>query len=210
MTSSDTRRLRGRRILILAGLAVVVLGISVLLGRYPGPSLTPLSAIENDALARDLIVHIRIPRIAAAFLLGAALSAAGAVFQTVFRNPLVDAGFLGVSQGAAFGASIAIVFASGNAWAIQGGAALFAFLGLGLELCPGLPDQGGGRYPPPGPGRDRGRGLLRRRDGDHEIYRRPAKAASRTSRTGCWAGSGGSPDGTFWRCSPSPCSAWPI
>lgn len=135
MTSSDTRRLRGRRILILACLAAVVLGISILLGRYPGPSLTPLSAIENDALARDLIVHIRIPRIAAAFLLGAALSAAGAVFQTVFRNPLVDAGFLGVSQGAAFGASIAIVFASGNAWAIQGGAALFAFLGLGLSYA---------------------------------------------------------------------------
>ena len=48
---------------------------------------------------------------------------------------MVDAGFLGVSQGAAFGASAAIVFASGNAWAVQGGAALFAFLGLALSYA---------------------------------------------------------------------------
>ncbi|MBN1938480.1 MAG: iron ABC transporter permease, partial [Candidatus Aminicenantes bacterium] len=133
MMHSNTRRLRARRIMVLAGLSAVVLGVSVLLGRYPGPSLTPISVIQDDPLARDLILHIRIPRIAAAFLLGASLSAAGAVFQTVFRNPLVDAGFLGVSQGAAFGASVAIVFAAGNVWAVQGGAALFAFLGLGLS-----------------------------------------------------------------------------
>jgi len=135
MFAADTRRVRIRRILILAGLSVAALAVSVLMGRYPGPALTPLSVIQNDALARDLILHIRVPRVAAAFLLGAALSAAGAVFQTVFRNPLVDAGFLGVSQGAAFGASAAIVLAAGNPWAVQGGAALFAFLGLGLSYA---------------------------------------------------------------------------
>ncbi len=133
--SPDSRQARVRRILFLAFLSVVVLVFSILLGRYPEPSLTPLSVIENDALARDLILHIRIPRIAAAFLLGAALSAAGAVFQSVFRNPLVDAGFLGVSQGAAFGASVAIVLAAGNPWAVQGGAAFFAFLGLALSYA---------------------------------------------------------------------------
>lgn len=133
--SADTRRARIRRIWILAGLSLFVLAASLFLGRYPGPALTPLSSIENDPLARDLILHIRLPRVAAAFLIGAALSAAGAVFQTVFRNPLVDAGFLGVSQGAAFGASAAIVFAAGNAWAVQSGAALFAFLGLSLSYA---------------------------------------------------------------------------
>jgi len=135
MEAFDIRRVRVRRILILAAVSVILLAASVFLGRYPGPVLTPLSVIENDTMARDLILHIRIPRVAAAFLLGAALSAAGAVFQTVFRNPLVDAGFLGVSQGAAFGASAAIVFAAGNAWAVQGGAALFAFLGLALSYA---------------------------------------------------------------------------
>ena len=44
-----------------------------------------------------------------------ALSASGAVFQMIFRNPLVDAGFLGVTQGAAFGASLAIVALGGRA-----------------------------------------------------------------------------------------------
>ena len=135
MNPSEARRVRIRRIWILAALSIAALAVSILLGRYPGPVLTPFSVIENDILARDLIFHIRIPRVAAAFLLGAALSAAGAVFQTVFRNPLVDAGFLGVSQGAAFGASAAIVFASGNTWAVQGGAALFAFLGLALSYA---------------------------------------------------------------------------
>jgi len=48
----------------------------------------------------------------------------------IFRNPLVDSGFLGVSQGAAFGASLAIVFLGGTAVAVQGSAAVFAFLGL--------------------------------------------------------------------------------
>ncbi|MCX6565288.1 MAG: iron ABC transporter permease [Candidatus Aminicenantes bacterium] len=135
MNPVEARRLRIRRIWILAAISVAALAVSILFGRYPGPAVTPFSVIENDALARDLILHIRLPRIAAAFLLGAALSAAGAVFQTVFRNPLVDAGFLGVSQGAAFGASAAIVFAAGNAWAVQGGAALFAFLGLALSYA---------------------------------------------------------------------------
>ena len=135
MVPADTRRVRRRRIIFLAFLALAVLAISIFLGRYPGPSLTPLSIVRDDALARDLIVQIRLPRIAAAFLLGAALSAAGAVFQTVFRNPLVDAGFLGVSQGAAFGASVAIVVTAGNVWAVQGAAAFFAFLGLGLSYA---------------------------------------------------------------------------
>jgi iron complex transport system permease protein len=135
MNPTEARRLRIRRIWVLAAISVAALAFSILLGRYPGPAVTPFSVIKSDALARDLIFHIRIPRVAAAFLLGAALSAAGAVFQTVFRNPLVDAGFLGVSQGAAFGASAAIVFAAGNTWAVQGGAALFAFLGLALSYA---------------------------------------------------------------------------
>jgi iron complex transport system permease protein len=130
---SETRRIGRRRTWILAGLSVVVLAGSILLGRYPGPVVTPISVIENDPLARDLILHVRLPRIGAAFLLGASLAAAGAVFQTVFRNPLVDAGFLGVSQGAAFGASLAIVLASGNTGAIQAGAAVFALVGLALS-----------------------------------------------------------------------------
>jgi iron complex transport system permease protein len=46
---------------------------------------------------------------------------------------LVEPGFLGVSQGAAFGAALSIVLLSNAAWLVQGMAALFAFLGLGFS-----------------------------------------------------------------------------
>jgi iron complex transport system permease protein len=120
-----TRRLWG-----IAALVLLSVAVSFFLGRYPKPYLTPLRAILNDRLARSLVVNLRVPRILTAFLLGIVLSASGTVFQLVFRNPLVDSGFLGVSPGAAFGASLAIVLLGGRAATIQTCAALFALLGL--------------------------------------------------------------------------------
>jgi iron complex transport system permease protein len=52
----------------------------------------------------------RLPRVAAAMLVGAALAAAGVVFQALLRNPLATPDTLGVSSGAALGAMIAITF----------------------------------------------------------------------------------------------------
>jgi iron complex transport system permease protein len=109
-------------------LAAVLLSAS--LGRYPGPLLAPPGALLGDDLARDLVLSLRLPRILAALLLGASLGASGAVLQMVFRNPLVDAGFLGVSPGAAFGASLAIVFLGASPAVVQGSAAAFALLGM--------------------------------------------------------------------------------
>ena len=62
-----------------------------------------------------------------------ALSAGGMVFQMLFANPLVDPGFLGVSQGAAFGAALCIVLWGGSAALIQVSAAFFALAGLGFS-----------------------------------------------------------------------------
>jgi iron complex transport system permease protein len=120
----------GRRLWFIAAAVLVCLAISALIGRYPKPFLTPLSALTDNELARSLLVHLRLPRILMAFLLGAVLSASGAVFQMIFRNPLVDSGFLGVSPGAAFGASLGIVYFGGTALGVQASAAVFAFLGL--------------------------------------------------------------------------------
>lgn len=53
---------------------------------------------------------VRFPRIAMAVLVGAALAAAGAVMQGIFRNPLAEPGVIGVSSGAAVGACLVIVF----------------------------------------------------------------------------------------------------
>ena len=63
----------------------------------------------SNEQAHAVITQIRLPRIAFAVLVGAALSAAGAVYQGLFKNPLVSPDILGVSSGAAVGASIAII-----------------------------------------------------------------------------------------------------
>lgn len=51
----------------------------------------------------------------------------------LFANPLVEPGILGVSQGAAFGAALSIVFLGGSAAMVQGSASAFALAGLGLS-----------------------------------------------------------------------------
>ncbi len=61
-----------------------------------------------------LVLQVRLPRALAAVAVGAALSASGAAFQGVFRNPLVNPGLLGVSNGAGFGAALAIVLFGGG------------------------------------------------------------------------------------------------
>lgn len=87
----------------------------------------------TDELAQRLVWNLRLPRILSAVLLGMALAAAGTVLQMILANPLVEPGFLGVSQGAAFGASLAIIFLGNAAWLVQGSAGFFAFIGLGVS-----------------------------------------------------------------------------
>ena len=114
-------------------LLVLVFSISVFLGRYPQPGFLSLERLSEDNLARSLVLNLRLPRLLAAALLGMSLSAAGTVFQMVFGNPLAEPGFLGVSQGASFGAALSILFFSHTAWAVQSSAAFFALVGLSLS-----------------------------------------------------------------------------
>jgi iron complex transport system permease protein len=99
----------------LAGAAIIALtmgaaGIPLArlpaaLGYWPEHPVTPLTW-------RDQLVlwSIRIPRIAAAAMVGSLLAASGAVMQGLFRNPLADPALVGVSSGGAFAAAAAIVF----------------------------------------------------------------------------------------------------
>jgi iron complex transport system permease protein len=103
---------------------------SLLWGRYPTPGLISPEQVSQDELAKLLVFNLRLPRLLTALLVGMSLAAAGTVFQMLFGNPLVEPGFLGVSQGAAFGAALCIVFLGGSAVLIQGMAAVFAVLGL--------------------------------------------------------------------------------
>ncbi|MFN3307638.1 MAG: FecCD family ABC transporter permease [Anaerolineales bacterium] len=123
-----------QKMLWALGIGLIVLfWISLLLGRYPAPGLISLERLMNDELAVRLVFQLRLPRLLTALFLGMSLSAAGLVFQLLFGNPLVEPGFLGVSQGAAFGAALSIVFFSSKAVVVQTNAALFALAGLGLS-----------------------------------------------------------------------------
>jgi iron complex transport system permease protein len=75
---------------------------------------------------RSLLIEIRFPRVALAALVGAALATSGAVYQTVFRNPLADPYLLGAAAGAGLGATIAITVARADFYPSL---PIFAFIG---------------------------------------------------------------------------------
>ena len=129
-TDLEPSHLRRRFILLIAA-ATVATGIALFLGRYPSPGLLSPSRLATDELARRLFIELRLPRTIAALLVGAALSASGVVMQMLFANPLVEPGLVGVAQGAALGATSAIVLGATGAWMIQVGAAMGAIVGLG-------------------------------------------------------------------------------
>ena len=118
-------------ILILS--AILVLVLSVFIGRYPAPYFLSPGRLSADTLAGKLVWNLRVPRLLAAFSIGASLAVSGLVMQMLFRNPLVEPGFLGVSQGAAFGAALSILFIGRSPLWVQASATLFALLGLVLS-----------------------------------------------------------------------------
>ncbi len=83
----------------------------------------------QDTIPNHVVMTIRLPRIFAAILVGAALSLAGGAFQGLFRNPLVSPDILGVSAGAGFGAALAILL-SGDKFMIQVFAFCFALISV--------------------------------------------------------------------------------
>jgi iron complex transport system permease protein len=100
--------------LSLVLLAAIVLSISVgAAGIPPRRLFAALTGINGDpaTLARDQLIiwSIRLPRIAAAIIIGAMLASAGAVMQGLFRNPLADPSLVGVSSGAGLAAALTIV-----------------------------------------------------------------------------------------------------
>ena len=103
--------------LLALGLAAAML-VGSMVGPYPIPAGDVIGALvarlRGDAYAPHIdtiLFQIRLPRVLAAALVGAALAAAGASYQTLFRNPLVSPDILGVSAGAGFGAVLGILLA---------------------------------------------------------------------------------------------------
>ncbi|MFR7871466.1 MAG: FecCD family ABC transporter permease [Fenollaria timonensis] len=69
-----------------------------------------MDGVTCDDSIRFIIFEVRLPRIILAVLTGSLLSMAGAVYQAIFQNPMADPYVIGISSGAAFGATIAIIF----------------------------------------------------------------------------------------------------
>ncbi|UCF10676.1 MAG: iron ABC transporter permease [Candidatus Bipolaricaulota bacterium] len=117
--------------LLLAALFVGRYGVS------PGTVVDVLVGTgEASDVVRSLILRVRLPRALAAMCIGANLAASGAIFQTLFHNPLVDARILGVSSGAAFGAALALLASAGpvvTQWSALG----FALIAIGLVVLVG-------------------------------------------------------------------------
>jgi len=101
-------------LLLTAALAAMLVGpvsiepvqlLRAVAGRLTG------GAVDVNRQVDTVLFSIRLPRVAAALLVGAALSAAGATYQALFRNPLVSPDILGVSMGAGLGAAVGIFLA---------------------------------------------------------------------------------------------------
>ena len=74
----------------------------------------PFLQSENLEFPRHIILwQVRVPRILLAFMVGGSLAAVGASLQALLRNPLADPFVIGISSGAALGASVAILFGVG-------------------------------------------------------------------------------------------------
>lgn len=130
MAAEPSSRGSGLRVAGAVAALLALTALSLCLGRYPTPGfvLPPL----GDEVGARLFWLLRVPRVLSALLLGAALAASGGVLQMLFRNPLVEPGFLGVSQGAALGAGVAMLLGAG-AYGVQVAAAVAAMAGLALS-----------------------------------------------------------------------------
>ncbi|MBJ3778416.1 iron ABC transporter permease [Acuticoccus sp. 2012] len=92
---------------------------SVTIGRYDvslhevvsilWSNLVPGSDAQHSQIAQTVVEKVRLPRILAAVLIGFGLAISGAALQGLFRNPLVDPGIIGVTAGAGFGGTLAIL-----------------------------------------------------------------------------------------------------
>ena len=127
-------------IVLGTGLLFLLMAFSV----TKGAAKIPLSTVW-DALLRFnaqnthhlIVVDLRLPRVLASALVGAAFAVAGAVMQGVTRNPMADSGLMGLNAGAGFALSICFAFFPGLSYMRL---ILFSFLGaaLGAGLVNGI------------------------------------------------------------------------
>ncbi|PJZ75787.1 FecCD family ABC transporter permease [Leptospira neocaledonica] len=123
-TGEEKKKKKGRKvppILVYVVLAIGLFGIGILSLKFGSIQLSTEEILKVLILGQDslseleiphsiLVWNLRMPRLVLSMLVGACLASAGVCIQGLFRNPLVEPGFIGVSPGAALAASTWIVF----------------------------------------------------------------------------------------------------
>lgn len=120
-------------ILLTAACLIIVFFLALFVGNYELSISQILRAFIGDADSGTsyVLYEVRIPRLLCCILVGAALSTSGLVMQSLFKNPMASPSVLGISSGAAFGASLAISFGVGGflgKYAVPGMAFVFCFI----------------------------------------------------------------------------------
>lgn len=146
LSRTDGSTWRFRLALLALGVALVV---AVIVAASVGAVAAPLQSVAEIVLHRGggwahpvhwsatdttIVLDVRLPRVVTAALIGAALSAAGVLFQALLRNPLADPYSIGTSGGAALGATVGVILSArlGASWA---GVPTLAFVGaIGTTL----------------------------------------------------------------------------
>jgi len=116
-----TQRFSVPRLIATCVAGVLVLAASLVLGAmFGGEPITLADAFTDGTPAATILFSLRIPRVVLAALVGAALAASGTTLQALLRNPLADPFVLGVSGGAALGATIALALGVTSVAALPG------------------------------------------------------------------------------------------
>ncbi|MFC0032003.1 FecCD family ABC transporter permease [Micromonospora chaiyaphumensis] len=143
-------RLRPRAFVVgvagtLLALALAVLAVGA--GDYPIAPADVLRVLAGGGSPADrfIVTELRLPRLVTALAVGAALGLAGAVFQSLTRNPLGSPDVLGVTSGAATGALVVVVLGGGSAALAGAAAAGGVATGLLLYALAGRHGVGGYR-----------------------------------------------------------------
>jgi iron complex transport system permease protein len=113
--AAEYNRYISRKWGVLLALAVILLVMCVVCVSAGSAGLSVLEILKalfglGTAKTGTIVWNVRMPRTMAGIAVGAALAMTGCVMQNVLRNPLASASTLGVSQGASFGAAVAIIY----------------------------------------------------------------------------------------------------
>lgn len=129
LTADFLKQVR-QKLLLLSGLLALTGGLAVYAVAQGAYDLTPWQVVraifgDADGAQRTVVWNIRLPRILSALSCGCGLALSGLAIQSLLKNPLGSPSTLGISQGAAFGAALAIVVFGAEVFSITA----FAFTG---------------------------------------------------------------------------------